>query len=113
MQELQIEARMFDDYPFSPHGRLSVIVCWDTWIKRLNYGNSRRPILYERIIRFKDGTTLSMQHMVLGTNHVLIWKFIRFLKQEQVLQEDRLKICLSRESSTSQCKKFLMISAIF
>jgi len=73
----------------------------DTWIGRPNRRNGRRsPIFstnmwncYESVIQDLPRTNNSVEgwhhafNAALGANHVSIWKFIRFIKKEQVLQE--------------------------
>jgi len=73
----------------------------DTWIGRPNRRNGRRPPMfsvnmwncYESVIQDLPRTNNSVEgwhhafNAALGANHVSIWKFIRFLKHEQLLQE--------------------------
>ncbi|CAI6346152.1 unnamed protein product [Macrosiphum euphorbiae] len=60
---------------------------------------------YERVLKNKPRKNNSVEgwhhafNSALGTNHVTIWKFITFLKQEQALQEVRLENLISGEPS--------------
>ncbi|XP_060843699.1 uncharacterized protein LOC132923758 [Rhopalosiphum padi] len=67
---------------------------------------------YDSVIQDLPRTNNSVEgwhhafNAALGANHVSIWKFIRFLKKEQVLQEVRLEKRLSGESSPPRRKKY-------
>ncbi|KAF0708394.1 Uncharacterized protein FWK35_00036338 [Aphis craccivora] len=92
----------------------------DTWIGRPNHRNGRRPPMfsinmwncYEPVKQDLPRTNNSVEgwhhafNAALGANHVSIWKFIRFLKQEQVLQEVRMEKRLSGEASPPRRKKY-------
>ncbi|XP_060868983.1 uncharacterized protein LOC132943868 [Metopolophium dirhodum] len=92
----------------------------DTWIGRPNRRNGRRPPMfsvnmwncYESVIQDLPRTNNSVEgwhhafNAALGANHVSIWKFIRFLKHEQLLQEVRLEKRLSGEASPTRRRKY-------
>ncbi|KAL4113853.1 hypothetical protein QTP88_017414 [Uroleucon formosanum] len=92
----------------------------DTWIVRPNRRNGRRPPMfsvnmwncYESVIQDLPRTNNSVEgwyhafNAALGANHVSIWKFIRFLKHEQLLQEVRLEKRLLGEASPTCSRKY-------
>eukprot|EP00102_Acyrthosiphon_pisum_P016308 XP_008187224.1 PREDICTED: uncharacterized protein LOC103310507 [Acyrthosiphon pisum] len=67
---------------------------------------------YESVIQDLPRTNNSVEgwhhafNAALGANHVSIWKFIRFLKHEQLLQEVRLEKRLSGEASPTRRRTY-------
>ncbi|KAF0759986.1 MULE domain-containing protein, partial [Aphis craccivora] len=107
-------------YFVNNENNLSTLVDYfkDTWIGHSTRNRRRPPKFqtsmwncYERVLKNKPRTNNSVEgwhhafNLSLGENHVTIWKFITFLKQEQALQELRLEKLISGEPSPKKKKK--------
>ncbi|CAI6357190.1 unnamed protein product [Macrosiphum euphorbiae] len=92
----------------------------DTWIGRPNRNNRRRSPqfdfcmwnCYDSVLKHQPRTNNAVEgwhhafNRALAANHVTIWKFINFLKQEQSLQEVKMEQSLSGEPSPKKRKKY-------